>query len=502
MIEVGSPIHVRLLGRFEAARDAQFAKRIHFSTRKVAALLAFLSMSPQQAATREQLGALLWGNSPDAQARQSLRQALLLLRKDLAPADILDAGSDVIRLKPGSVSVDAVQLEELCASSNLADIGRAADLAQGEFLAGFGIEEEAFEDWLRQQRRRFETVSTGALERYAEACELAGHGPQAIATVERLLALDPLREDWQRLALKVYAHSRGHNEALAQARVFEETLQRELGVPPEPETRALVRLIRQGQLPRAVPGRTDVLASKRLPPEPASDGEDAGATRLPEGPIRTASPRTLRGPRPTLGAGLMLALALVIPGILLLLNRALPASPTVTSVAPVASNDANRPVVPALEKGTVALAVMPLTSAGDEGRSPGEFAELVTDELTMVLSSLPAMRVISRETSSTLRGQAIDAISIGNEFGVSYLLEGSASLRGNRLRVNAGLVETRTGLRVWSQRFERDARERPAMQDEIVNSLARQLQVEVARIEGNRPATDPDVHVLITKAWA
>jgi len=40
------------------------------------------------------------------------------------------------------------------------------------------------------------------------------------------------------------------------------------------------------------------------------------------------------------------------------------------------------------------------------------------------------------------------------------------------------------------------------MQDEIVNSLARQLQVEVARIEGNRPATDPDVHALITKAWA
>jgi DNA-binding SARP family transcriptional activator len=218
VIEVGALIYVRLLGRFEAACDAQFAERIHFSTRKVAALLAFLSVSPQQAATREQLSALLWGNSPDAQARQSLRQALLLLRKDLAPADILDAGSDVIRLRPGSVAVDAVQLEELCATSDHADIERAAGLAQGEFLAGFGIEGEAFEDWLRQQRRRFETVSTGALERYAGSCELAGHGSHAIATVERLLAIDPLREDWQRLALKVYARSRGHNEALAQAK--------------------------------------------------------------------------------------------------------------------------------------------------------------------------------------------------------------------------------------------------------------------------------------------
>src|SRR5439155_247628 len=77
----------------------------------------------------------------------------------------------------------------------------------------------------------------------AEGSEAAGSGLQAMAVAERLIALDPLREDWQRLALRVHARYRGQHDALAQAKTFETLLRRELDVDPEPETTALVERI-------------------------------------------------------------------------------------------------------------------------------------------------------------------------------------------------------------------------------------------------------------------
>lgn len=163
----------------------------------------------REEATREQLAALLWGNSSDKQARQSLRQTILLLRKDLQPADIVDAGTEVIRLQPGRVWVDALDFDALSASGDGTDLERAVGLVQGEFMAGFALAEEPFEDWLRQRRRHFETAGTGAFESFAQQRDRMGRGGQAIAAIERLLALDPLREDWQRLALRLYARHRG-----------------------------------------------------------------------------------------------------------------------------------------------------------------------------------------------------------------------------------------------------------------------------------------------------
>jgi DNA-binding SARP family transcriptional activator len=76
-------IRIRLLGGVEVFRDDGISIPIRLSTKKVSALVAFLAMSRKQAATREELATLLWGSCSDQQARQSLRQAMVLLRKDL-----------------------------------------------------------------------------------------------------------------------------------------------------------------------------------------------------------------------------------------------------------------------------------------------------------------------------------------------------------------------------------------------------------------------------------
>src|SRR5258708_3306071 len=89
---------LRLLGRFTVAAEGAPAIPIRISSKKARALLAVLAMSQDQAAPREQLATLLWGSSPDAQARHSLSQAVAVLRKELAAPHLIDADGELIQL--------------------------------------------------------------------------------------------------------------------------------------------------------------------------------------------------------------------------------------------------------------------------------------------------------------------------------------------------------------------------------------------------------------------
>jgi DNA-binding SARP family transcriptional activator len=260
-------IRLRLLGRLALARDDDPAP-IRLSTRKAGALIAFVAMAPEQFATREQLAAFLWGSCTDQQARQSLRQALALLRKDLGSTHLLATDTEVVRLQGGLWSVDARDFDALTKSSDPNDLDRAARLFGGEFLSGLNIEEEGFEEWVREQRQRMQLAAARLCETFAARPDLVIDTAQALNVAEQLLAIDPLREDWQRIALTLYARYRGRNEALAQADALADVLQRELGSGPERETQDLVERIRAGEIAAANP----------TPAPPARPDEPAGET--------------------------------------------------------------------------------------------------------------------------------------------------------------------------------------------------------------------------------
>jgi TolB-like protein/Tfp pilus assembly protein PilF len=151
-------------------------------------------------------------------------------------------------------------------------------------------------------------------------------------------------------------------------------------------------------------------------------------------------------------------------------------------------------------KGVVALVVLPFTSYGETGE-PSQFADMMTDDLTNILSRIPGIRVISRHTAETYRNQRIDSGAIGAELGVRYLLEGRVSMRENQMRVNVELTNTKTRLHVWSGRFDLAGNERHRVQAEIVNGLGRELQVEISQIENDGGSPESDVHALIIKGW-
>src|SRR5262249_54818965 len=142
-------IFLTLLGGFETRLGSE---PLSVSTRKAQALLAYLALHPGQSHPREKLATLLWGNSGDVQARDSLRHALVHLRRALeggGPHPGLVTSGHAVSLTPDAVEVDVDAFERARAAGALED---AAALYQGDLLEGMSMSETPFEDWLRIER--------------------------------------------------------------------------------------------------------------------------------------------------------------------------------------------------------------------------------------------------------------------------------------------------------------------------------------------------------------
>jgi DNA-binding SARP family transcriptional activator/TolB-like protein len=507
-------MRLRLLGRFGVIALDGEAKPIQLPTRKAGALLAYLGMSRDYAAGREELAALLWGDCSEQQARQSLRQALALLRKELGPAQLFTADAKVVRLDPSQWSIDARDFETLARSRNVEDLSHAARLFAGDFLSGFNIDEEPFEEWVKGQRTRLQFAAGQLCETFVNHPDLVIDADQALAAVEQLMALDPLREDRQRLAIALYARYRGKNEALARASTFAGLLQRELGVAPERETRVMLESIKGSDAARSIPTRSD--GSDNTDGTSAVDAIRKALDAAPEPSATPASGFATQrlkflGQRPyqKIFATAAIAVLVLAAGILdRSLFRTLAGSWASPASAPVLSpqSDLVRSSRSADEaqfsKGIIPIVVLPFIGLGGSDDSIQLTADMLTDDLTNRLSRVTSFRVISRQTARSFQVQTLDVAKLGDELHVRYVLEGSVRLQDDNLRVNVELINPATRLSVWSGHVERDRADRQGVRDEIVARLARELQFEVLPIESLRLSKDADADALAYRGWA
>ena len=498
-------MRMRLLGRFGLISLDGESTPIQLPTRKSGALLAYLGMSRDYTASREELAALLWGDCSEQQARQSLRQALALLRKEFGPSHLFTADNQVVRLDPALWSIDARDFEALARSQKAENLAEAARLFAGDFLSGVNIDEEAFEEWVSTQRTRLQLAAGHLCETFVKRPDLVLDANQALAAVEQLMALDPLREDWQRLAIALYARYRGKNEALARASIFAGLLQRELGVIPEKETRAMLESIKGNDAGPEVP----------IPPE----DDNATTTSLADQVANVASlipaPGTQRlkspwrRPNGKTAAALGITLLALVGGMFdfprfhnILGLSASPTSPSASLPpadpwrSPSSAREAQR------SKGIIPVVVLPFTGLAGTDDLLQLIADMLTDDLTNTLSRVPSFRVISRKTARSFQSQAIDVAKLGAELQVRYLLEGSVRLHDDILRVNVELIDPATRLSVWSGRVERSGADRQGVRDEIVSRLARELQFEVLPIESSRLSRDFGADALAYRGWA
>jgi TolB-like protein len=149
----------------------------------------------------------------------------------------------------------------------------------------------------------------------------------------------------------------------------------------------------------------------------------------------------------------------------------------------------------------LSIVVLPFTNLSDD-REQQYFADGITEDLTSDLSRLANMFVISRNTAFTYRNKPVDTKQIGRELGVRYVLEGSVRRSGNRIRVNAQLLDAATDAHLWTERFDRDTGDLFALQNEITSCLANALGVELIAAEAARRTEHADALDYILRGRA
>jgi len=259
---------VNVLGRFELRSPDGL--EIALGARKSIALLALLGAAPGYRMSRDRLAVLLWGDMPEAQARGNLRQLLAATRR---PAPFLEADGGSIGFSDGMVETDLVAFDEAIAQDTTAALEHAAALYRADLLDGFSLRDRDFDEWLTGERERLREHAVQLFLRLMERAAATGVEP-AIRWALRILAVDPVHEPAHRALMELYAAQGRHAAALRQYEQLRETLSRELGTRPEPETDALARRIREDrrhparQTAKPILVDNDMRASPDPPPVP------------------------------------------------------------------------------------------------------------------------------------------------------------------------------------------------------------------------------------------
>jgi len=498
-----SHVTLRLLGGFAIEANVGRPIPISVRSRKARALLAYLAMKPDYRARREELATLFWGDNPDALARHSLRQCLISLRQDLCLAsEILMVDREAIGLRAQFLSVDARRFMSLARSAGPNGLTQAAELWQGAFLPDLALDIEEFDTWHRQEADTLSAVAADVFEALCRNADANGDGERAIAAAERLVALEPTREDRQRTALKLFARHKGRETALSRAKLLTDLLRSDLGVSPEAGTRALIDAIKRGDFEPAHAPDLERLAVRSV-------AKPAG---LPdEAPIAFAPSETKASPV-SIPIALMAEQAprKTVPATLPFWHRRRFAAAWVTIVllaigTSVVLGVANAPKLwsPQTDlQRSQALVVLPF--AADNSGQPDDpaFARVLTHNLIGYLSRFGKLRVISEQTSDFYRERQTDVAHLMTDLGVQYAIVGRVQGTDSALRIDFQLVDTATRTNLWSDHLQRERRDPTLVADEAARGIARVLAIEIDRVGALRMRAKPSSELTVSELVA
>jgi DNA-binding SARP family transcriptional activator/TolB-like protein len=413
--------------------------------KKARALLAFLAAQAGQPVTRERLADLLWPYQGSEQARHSLRNCLLELRKALGRGTDAHLAADFANCRIQDATVDLVQFERLSRSQHRCDLQAAADLYRGELLADFDINSEPFQEWLAAERDRTLVMICNILHRLSAKQDAAGEHEAAIQSGRRLVFLDPLSEFGQRALIRAYAHAGRRGEALRQYRSCAEILKRELGVAPDVETQSLANEI----------SRSSTAREHNSPGLPAEDRDPIARVSASDRSPGRAAPR--QGDAPSQGTA--------------------------------------RPSWPCLLP-NIAVAVAPVRNlTGDPDQQ--YLMEAFTDDL--VTDLLRHGRGLSLKPLGDDRGPADNGNRI-SERGYDYIVTGSAQTSApGLLRVNMRITDAATSEYLWAGRHEFKPEDLAPIQTRITRRISRELHVLLLQAASRRALATSGMDLGITE---
>lgn len=145
------------------------------------------------------------------------------------------------------------------------------------------------------------------------------------------------------------------------------------------------------------------------------------------------------------------------------------------------------------------IAVLPFVNmSGDTANE--YFSDGISEELLNLLAKIPELRVISRSSAFSFKGQNIEIPEIARRLNVAHVLEGSVRKSGDRVRITAQLIEARADTHLWSQTWDRTLDDIFAIQDEIAAQVVDQLKVTLLGSTPRTEGTDPEAYALYLQA--
>lgn len=137
------------------------------------------------------------------------------------------------------------------------------------------------------------------------------------------------------------------------------------------------------------------------------------------------------------------------------------------------------PVVEEASTEKLSIAVLPFANMSED-REHEFFADGMTEDLLTALSVNQHMSVAARTSSFKFKGKSDDVRAIGRELGVDYVVEGSVRAMGQRLRITAQLIQTKTGEHIWAEKYDRALTDLFDIQDEVLSNIAASLNTNLA----------------------
>ena len=119
------------------------------------------------------------------------------------------------------------------------------------------------------------------------------------------------------------------------------------------------------------------------------------------------------------------------------------------------------------------------------------FRDGMTEDIITELANINEIRVFPRPSVVSYRDKPTSPAQVGQDLNAAYVLGGSLRIAGNRLRVNANLVEAATGLNLWAKRYDREMQDVFEVQDEIARSIAEALRITLSPQEHDAIASRP-----------
>lgn len=130
------------------------------------------------------------------------------------------------------------------------------------------------------------------------------------------------------------------------------------------------------------------------------------------------------------------------------------------------------------------IAVLPFRNMSSS-QEDEYFSDGITEELTSALAKVPGLRVAARTSAFQFKGQEVDVRELASALNVATVLEGSVQRSGNRLRITAQLIDTETGYHLWTERYDRQAGDIFAIEDEISSAITEALRIALTPVEAD-----------------